>query len=150
MPRGSLPGIYRVFAATSLPEALVIVHASMRHLVRGKPSTTPADVSSVRARVLDVALDMQERRCAEAVRVPRRLAIDNVFLQLGFSGDEADELMRRADLIAELRCEIRRRPNQDRANALVRAVFDGDIDAVNVEPLQQMLNRLGTRDLTTW
>ena len=149
-PRGSLPEIYRVFVATSLPEAVVIVHASMRHPVRGKPWPPPADVSSVSARVLDVALDMQERRSAETVRVPRRSAADNVFLQLGFSDDEADDLARRADLIAELRRTLRRRAHDDHADPVTRAVFDGDIEAVTIEPLQRLFDRLGARDLTTW
>jgi phage-related protein len=148
-PRGSLPEVYRIFIATSLPEAVVIVHASMRHAVRGKPWAPPADVSSVRARVLDVALDMQERRTVETVRAPRRPMTDNVFLQLGFPDGEADALARRADLIAELRRVLRRRGNDD-ADVVTRAVFDGDMDAVTIEPLQQLFDRLGARDLTTW
>ena len=121
----------------------------MRHPVRGKPWPPPGDVSSVRARVLDVALDMHERKTAETVRVPRRSAADNVFLQLGFPDDEADDLARRADLIAELRRTLRRRANGDHADAVTRAVFDGDIEAVTIEPLQQLFDRLGARDLTT-
>lgn len=150
VPRASLPEIYRVFVTTSLPETFVIVHASMRRPVRGKPWAPPADVRSVRARSIDVALDMQEHRPAETARVARRLVTDNVFHQLGFTSGEADDLARRAELIAELRRELRRRLRDDHTDAVARSVFDGDIDAVTVEPLQRLFDRFGARDLTTW
>ena len=149
-PRGSPPQIYRIFATTSLPTALVIVYASARAPVRGKPWPSPADVSSVRARVLDVALDMQEHRTAETARVIRRSAADNVFLQLGFSDCEAVDLGRRAELITNLRRALRRRANDEPADAVTRAVLDGDVDTVSIESLQQLSDRLGARDLTTW
>lgn len=149
-PRGFAPQVYRAFAATSLPAALVIVHASVRAPVRGKPWPPPADVGSVRARVLDVALDMHERRTMDTARVLRRLADENVFLQLGFSEDEAVDLARRAELISELRRQLMRRANDAHADAVTRAVFDGDVDAANVESLQQLADRIGARGLQTW
>jgi len=125
-----------------MPDALVVIHALVRASVRGVAGIPQKDVGFARARLLDVALDRQERRDGEATRALRRIAPENVFLQLGFENDEAVDLMLRAELIADLRYTLRRRAEDGHSNASVRAIVGGDIGAVSVETLTGIVDRI--------
>lgn len=136
------PKFYRIVSATSMPDAFVVIHALVRAYVRGVAGIPQKDVGFSRARLLDVALDRQERGSVEGTRVRRQIAVENVFLQLGFETHEAVDLMLRAELIAELRHTLRRRAEDGHSNGSTRAIVDGDIGSVSVEALTGIVDRI--------
>jgi phage-related protein len=141
--RTSLPTFYRIVSTTTLPDAFVVVHSVVRKAARGASRVLPRDIGFARARLLDVGLDRQERRSVEAGRVRQLAAEPNLFIQLGFPAQEAEDLMLRAELIVELRHALRRRADNGHADSATRAIVDGDIDALSVELLSDMAERMG-------
>lgn len=141
--RDAVAQIYRVVAATHFPDVFTVVHAANRELIRGRPPLPQRGLEFIRARLLDVALDRQDRRPSELARAPIHAGEQNVFATLGFCGAEADELLERAGLIAELRHALQRRAPDGHVSAVSRAVIESDIDAVCKLDLERLAERLG-------
>jgi predicted XRE-type DNA-binding protein len=78
-------------------------------------------------------------------------AADNIFLDLGFSSEEADNLLIRSQLILALTHQIKERgwtldqtaQNLQQSNDRIKALIQGKIGQFSVDSLIAMLNKVG-------
>ena len=133
--------LYRLICGTSIPQAFFIVHAIAQESHRANARVPQRDLGFARARMLDATFDIQERRPADTTRVRRLQVSQNAFAQLGFVDEQAAELLRKAEMIAELR-QVLRRYGVDHAtphaDLTTRAVIFGDIDNVSFDNLRAL------------
>ena len=133
---------YRIVVSTAIPNATVILHAMAPGSGRASTAISARDIGFVRARLKDVELDRRQPRDSGLPRVCQVEATGNPFLQLGFASADADEWMRRAELIAELRQDLRRRAEDGHASLECRAILAGDIEALSCETLLGVAGRV--------
>jgi predicted XRE-type DNA-binding protein len=78
-------------------------------------------------------------------------AADNIFIDLGFSSEEADNLLIRSQLILALTHQIKERgwtldqtaQNLQQSNDRIKALTQGKIGQFSVDSLIAMLNKVG-------
>jgi len=78
-------------------------------------------------------------------------AADNIFLDLGFSSEEADNLLIRSQLILALTHQIKERgwtldqtaQHLQQSNDRIKALTQGKIGQFSVDSLMAMLNKVG-------
>jgi predicted XRE-type DNA-binding protein len=78
-------------------------------------------------------------------------AVDNIFLDLGFSSEEADNLLIRSQLILALTHQIKERgwtldqtaQHLQQSNDRIKALTQGKIGQFSVDSLIAMLNKVG-------
>jgi phage-related protein len=130
---------YRVVCASPGLDLLACVHAFSRSLTRGQMPISQKHVGFARARLKEITLDREEGRESAACRAELLESSEGVFRALGFPANEAQELERRAALIAEARHVVKRKGDSGLSHFETRALLEGRIDELSAERLSAVL-----------
>ena len=135
---------YRVIYVATLPEAVYVLHAFVKQSRKAPKSDVRDGAQSVQG------LDSGERQ-AMSSKLKRTRGSGNVFADVGFSPEEADNLLLRAQLMSQIR-DVARGVTQREAAALFNVsqprlndVLRGKIDKFSLDALVNMLGKAGMR-----
>lgn len=126
----------------ALGTGTVVLHAFERR--DRKPSTDMPEKHEafVRARLTDVRLDRSDARSTTPSRAPLVEGSENPFLQVGFTPDQAADLLERAALYGDLRNAVKR-SGSGRVLPTVGLVLGRHIESVTAVDLETCLAIVG-------
>lgn len=126
----------------ALGAGAVVLHAFDRREGQSSNNVPEKHEAFVRARLTEVRLDRSDARSSGPSRAPLVEGIENPFLQVGFSPDQAAELLERAVLYGDLRNAVKR-SGSGRVHPTVGLVLGRHIESVTVVDLETCLAIVG-------
>lgn len=130
---------YNVVCVSAALDLFACVHAFSRSLTSGTVAISQKHVTYARARLKEIALDREEQRESAACRAELLESAEGIFCALGFAADEAQELERRARLLAGARHLVKRQGESFLSHIETRALLEGRIDEISTERLSAVL-----------